>query len=419
MTDIDRLLAVRHPSSPPRCSWRISLVLLGCALWLGLSGGASAQRLDSTVSIGQSERIWSKTLQEERRLLVSLPPDYQRSNQRYPVLYLLDAEAQFHSTTGIINFLASQNGRIPEMIVVGVTNTKRARDLTPPAADPDTRKSPYEIGGADAFLTFLTTELTPWVEANYRTQPYRILVGHSFGGLFAVHTLLTRPDSYQAYIAISPSLWWDKRAPVAAAKAAIGRIPAGRHYLRLTWGDNENTIRDSTTELVQWLEANPPAGVQWSHRYYPGDDHGTTPHRSLYDGLEALFADWRLEFEIDDKPRELDLAAVEAHYARLSEKYGFLVKPTADAIGHVAGDLTKRKEHVAALELRRRNVRDYPWEPGVYAELGDVLAELNRPEEARRAYEQALQLQLEGESPYQDPLDAYREKLKKLAGGNN
>jgi predicted alpha/beta superfamily hydrolase len=399
-------------TSPMTPLLTLGRALLGLAM-VATCTSAWAQRVDSTIAIGQSSHLWSKTLQEERHLLIQLPKRYWQSNQRYPVLYLLDAEAQFQNVTASVDFLA-RSGRIPEMIIVGVANTNRTRDLTPALTDAKRRKEIPEAGGADAFLTFLTDELTPWVNTNYRTQPYRILAGHSFGGLFAVHALVTRPESFQAYIAVSPSLWWDDREPVKQAKARLGAIPPGRHFLRLTWGDNENVIRDSTTELVQWLTANPPPGVQWSQHYYPGDDHGTTPLRSHYDGLEALFANWRPRFEIDDVKQTFDLAAIEAHYANLSQQYGFPVKPTTEAIDFLASGLEERKDLTAALELRRRNLHDSPWRADVHAQIADLLVLLKRPEEARREYDQALQLRLQDDSPYDDPVAGYRDNIKKL-----
>ena len=176
------------------------------------------------------------------------------------------------------------------MIVIGVPNTDRSRDLTPLTTDPKEAERVPEAGGADAFLEFLTGELLPWVEARYRTEPFRILVGHSFGGLFNMHALLRAPDGFQAHIAVSPSLWWSGSALLARARAEIGRIePSAPHFLYLSWGDNESIIREPTEELVRWLSQNPPPGITWSHRYYAGDDHGSPPHRSLYDGLERLF----------------------------------------------------------------------------------------------------------------------------------
>ncbi len=208
---------------------KLRFVIGAALLAIGLCNSAWAQRLDSAVAIGQGSHIWSKTLQEERHLLIHLPPGYWHSDERYPVLFLLDAEAQFHHATGIVNFLGTDNGRIPEMIVVGVTNTNRTRDLTPATQDAEQRKDHPNAGGADAFLTFLADELRPWVNANYRTQPYRILVGHSLGGLFAVHSLLRRPDSFQPISRVSPSpggtsapRWpTPKRTSVACRPAAI------------------------------------------------------------------------------------------------------------------------------------------------------------------------------------------------------
>jgi predicted alpha/beta superfamily hydrolase len=395
----------------------LATAFVALALW-SPPPRALAQKLDSNISIGQSAHLWSDTLQEERRVLIYLPPHYAHSGTSYPVLYLLDAESQFHHSTGIVQFLASDNGRMPEMIVVGVTNTNRRRDLTPVTHDPEQLKDESGestgAGGADAFLKFLTDELAPWVDTRYRTAPYRVLSGHSFGGLFAVHALLTRPDAFQAYIAVSPSLWWDKQESLERAKAEIGKVPAGRNFLYLTWGDNEKNISDTTQALVDHLKAHPPANLQWSHRYYPGDDHGTTPHRSLYDGFEALFPDWALQFEINDVAQKFDLAAVESHYAKLSQRYGYTIKPSASAIGELADQLLEARQSEPALELLRRNVREYPWLTDVHVELADALEQQGRPEEALRSYEQALRLAVEDEHPYEDPVAEYRAKVRKL-----
>lgn len=381
-----------------------------------LPASAWAQKVDSGIVIGESARVWSETLQEERRLLIQLPPHYAQTGRSYPVLYLLDAESQFQHSASILQFLADAE-RMPEVIVVGITNTQRVRDLTPVTRDPELlAEDRGEMGGAEPFLKFLVDELAPWVNTRYRTQPYNILVGHSLGGLFAVQALLTRPEAFQAYIAISPSLWWDKRAMVARAKAGMGRIPDGRHYLRLTWGDKENDIRDSTQELVDWLKANPPGGVQWDSHYYPGDDHSTTPHRSLYDGMEALFAGWTPRYEIDDVKQKNDLAAIETHYAALSRKYGYTVQPSAYAIYQVSETLMENKEHAAALELLRRNVREYPWLADVHEQLGEALEKLGRPEEALLSYRQALRLSIGNENAYNDPISDYRRHVNKLRG---
>jgi predicted alpha/beta superfamily hydrolase len=66
--------------------------------------------------------------------------------------------------------------------------------------------------GANHFLSFLRTELFPFVEANYRGDPERrILSGWSFGGLFGLHTLFRQPESFSDYLILSPSIWWDEK----------------------------------------------------------------------------------------------------------------------------------------------------------------------------------------------------------------
>ena len=125
---------------------------------------------------------------------------------------MTDGDAHLGHTSATIEFL-SRNGRMPEMIVVAITNTDRTRDLTPtnasmPRRDGTEMNFPTS-GGSDKFLKFIETELIPKIEKDYRTQPYRVFAGHSFGGLFAIHSFLTRPEIFNAYIAVSPSMQWD------------------------------------------------------------------------------------------------------------------------------------------------------------------------------------------------------------------
>jgi len=168
------------------------------------------------VLAGQKVTLPSKVLGEDRTLWVSVPDSYARSAGRYPVLYLTDAEAQFEHTSATAAFLA-RNGFMPEVIVVGVQNTDRTRDLSP-SRDPEFPTS----GGADRFLEFLETELVPFVESGFRTVPFRIFAGHSAGGNFAFHAMRVRPDLFQAVIAVSPWLVWDKRKELALLTPRCG-----------------------------------------------------------------------------------------------------------------------------------------------------------------------------------------------------
>ncbi|MBL8266701.1 alpha/beta hydrolase, partial [Steroidobacter sp.] len=228
---------------------------------------------DTSVNMGRARTMWSSVLQEPRQLLISLPPNYERSGKSYPVVYLLDAEMQFAHAAGVLQFLGPFNERIPEMILIGVVNTDRGRDFVPAARNPAFRNDPmwnpsYERSNSDAFLKFFADDLIPWVEARYRAAPYRVLVGHSFGGIFSTQALIKRPELFQAHIAISPSLWYDGEALVAQTEAGI-RAQSAPPALFVSWADNEENIRVSTEKLVKALTRKPPPGLRWTHRYYP------------------------------------------------------------------------------------------------------------------------------------------------------
>ena len=172
-------------------------------LLLGMSFGvlgypAAAQEVDTPsepqpITIGETFSLTSEVLGEERAYSVYLPASYHSTTyapRRYPVLYLLDGDANFHPTTGMVRYMGegiNGNVQIPELIVVAIPNTDRNRDLTPThsmignggVVAPSLEAS----GGGDRFLDFIERELFAAIDSTYRTLPYRVLVGHSFGGL--------------------------------------------------------------------------------------------------------------------------------------------------------------------------------------------------------------------------------------------
>src|SRR6185295_11339504 len=178
--------------------------LLGVLVVLALvSSSAFAQA--GTVS---RLTIKSKVMGEDRLILVRTPVGYETNKQSYPVVYMTDGDQHIGHTSSTVEFLA-RNGRMSEMIVVGIPNTDRTRDLSPtkPKQEGATGAPQFPTaGGADNFLKFIETELIPEVEKRYRVTPFRMLAGHSLGGLFAVHAMLTKPDLFRSYVAVSPAL---------------------------------------------------------------------------------------------------------------------------------------------------------------------------------------------------------------------
>ena len=166
---------------------------------------------DNEFKIGTSKVINSHILQEKRKVWIYLPEGYDNSRTKYPLLYLLDGNTYFHTTTGLVDFL-SFAGDIPKLIIVGIENVNqdtRYRDFTPTQAKGFHGEDIPTSGGADNFLRFLKKELVPFIEKNYRTEPFKIIVGTSMGGLFTSYALIKEPGVFNAYFAISPSLGWD------------------------------------------------------------------------------------------------------------------------------------------------------------------------------------------------------------------
>ncbi|WNG38738.1 alpha/beta fold hydrolase [Archangium violaceum] len=350
------------------------------------------------ISLGAKYTLHSKLLEEERGFLVYLPPGYESSSERYPVLYLLDGDAHFHHATGVVQFLAG-NSHIPQMIVVGVSNTARLRDFTPPVQGDfrmpgdDSTQSAAEMfptaGGAERFLRFLEEELAPHIEARYRTRPYRILVGHSLGGLFALHTLMHHPSSFHAYIAISPSLWWNDGGLVRSAVKSLERLPSQERFLYMSMGDEGDGMLKPIQQLARTLEQARPARLAWHYSFLKNEQHVSTPHRTLYDGLETLFADMRLT---EAMARVGDLKKVEASYARMSKRLGFEVHPPEDALNFMGYQLLRRGKTDAAISVFRRNVEWHGGSANVHDSLGEALESVGQLEAARDSYKRALEL---------------------------
>lgn len=162
---------------------------------------------DSSVRIGRTHVIASRVLGEARPYLVYEPAG--SHGKPLPTIVVLDGDNHFLHTIATTGFLAQQ-GRMPLARVVAIPNTTdRTRDLTPHALDARQRADFPTAGGASRMLQFIGDELLPRVEATYGKAPMRILIGHSFGGLFVAHAMLTRPALFQAYVMVSPSLWFD------------------------------------------------------------------------------------------------------------------------------------------------------------------------------------------------------------------
>src|SRR6478735_7502454 len=283
-----------------------------------ISFGANAQS-DNKIVIGKVDSIYSKILGEERKVWVYTPNidgGNRDTSQHYPVVYLLDGDAHFESVAGMIQQLSQANGNTvyPEMIIVGIPNTDRTRDLTPThiTSDPPMMDSNFSktSGGGENFVAFIEKELVPHIDSVYPTAPYKVLIGHSFGGLTVMNVLTNHTKLFNAYIAIDPSMWYDRQRFLAATEKKLAEknyngtrlyvgiantMPGGMTLEKMKKDTSSDTrhIR-SIFEMDKFLKAHPQNGLKYASMYYENDNHGSVPFASEYDGLRFIFDYYRL-----------------------------------------------------------------------------------------------------------------------------
>lgn len=170
--------------------------------------------------------VASRAVGEARRINVHVPSGYTASaTTRFPVLYMPDGglDEDFPHVVNTVDSLISL-GAIRPVIVVGIPNTERRRDLTGPTrVHSDSTIAPH-VGGSAAFRRFIRDELMPVVRQRYRTTDERSIVGESLAGLFIVETFLLEPAMFDRYVAFDPSVWWNNGALVDSAAAHIALL---------------------------------------------------------------------------------------------------------------------------------------------------------------------------------------------------
>ncbi len=246
--------------------------------------------------------VQSKLLNEERKVYVYCPAtDSVNSTERFPVLYLLDADNHFELLAQYANYLSRADVlAVPKIIIVGIVNTDRRRDLTPTksildySGKPDSGNISKPSGGNENFLQFISSELMPEIDKNYKTNSYRIFAGHSFGGLSTINCLLTHPDMFNAYIAVSPSLWWDNEYLLKLTNEQLKKgstVNKKLFYCNGNEGGNNSFFHKGLLKLDSIITGKNLNGLNQMYKYYPAETHMTVPVIAYYDALRFIFKD--------------------------------------------------------------------------------------------------------------------------------
>lgn len=287
------------------------------------------------------DSIHSNLLNETRIFRVYLPKEIVEKKQKqaqYPVLYILDGEDNSLAISGMMHFLTEVNGNqiFPKMIVVFINNTNRTRDLTPYRANASAMlpKAMADVtGGAETFTQVIEKEIIPHINAKYPTSPYRALIGHSFGGIFALSVLQKHPDLFDDYIALDPSLWYDEGRFSTNVFQTIqaGKLRNKSLFIGLANTTNEPNLNKmlsskavfsvhekSILRFCQKLSHS--KSMPFNYQYYPHDDHGSVPFVGVYDGLRNIFKAHQLSYYEVVNPNFDAEKRINTYYKNLSAK---------------------------------------------------------------------------------------------------
>lgn len=403
----------------------VSLLALVCNI-------QSKAQSDVLYKTGIADSLYSEVFGEQKNIWVELPEQYNpESKEKYPVVFVLDGSVQMRALSSVYNYYWGHY--LPNMILVGISNqTNRTRDLTPTEVN-----LPYikESGGAENFTKFIEKELIPYIDKHYPTTTYRTLIGHSYAGLFTVNTLINHPLLFSNYIAIDPSLDWDKQNLIKTGKSKLLSNTYKNKSLfiamageQLHMQDNTITIENvkqdtseytmfarSILELSDYLEGKSGKALAFSKAYYPNDLHGTVPLPAIKDGLLSVFNWYKMENPSKfNNPETLvaDLLSIINYRAeKLTSHFGYNTPPMDEEqmnmMGYMALQFGQAEKAKAFFDM---NIKFYPKSANSYDSMADYY-------EAQADLKQALvyvkkAYEISGDPYHKTRLEGLKEKLK-------
>ncbi|MBE0663487.1 MAG: prolyl oligopeptidase family serine peptidase [Bacteroidales bacterium] len=346
--------------------------------------------------VGITDSIHSGFLNEFREIYIQLPDNYNPDkNQKYPVVYILDGEIFLPTLTDVQNYYSG--GFTPEMVLIGIANNRnRLRDLTT-STIATTYGMPFteENGGAENFSQFIEKELIPYIEENYAVSNFRTLIGHSYGGLFTVYSLLKHPHLYANYLAIDPSLDWDGQKLLKEAEEVLATQKFENKSLFMSLSGQLNmqdsnvsidNVMQDTTEFTMFARSNiafskvvsqnVQNGLSFEWKFYPGDLHGTISFPSIMDGLISLFEWYQWEntdkFNSPDTPKEELLSIIKQREKKLKDHFGYFEPPYPEEILNMSGYMNMDMEQLEKAKMYFELAMEYyPESANAYDSMAD------------------------------------------------
>lgn len=365
--------------------------LLLLTLFFGLVSETISQVGDFEYKIDRRE-IESKFLNEVHTINIYLPIDYQTNINKYPVLYVLESLYHFTKALNAVHGLGKLSTEIPEMIIVGINSSDRWRDLTPSNTDAWMDYPIPQSGNGANYLSFLSEEVVPLIDSAYRTQPFRVVYGHSLGGLYSLYSLSENPMLFDGIIASSPNLEYDDRIINKHTRELLLN-PIEDYKFIFLCGDNDSESYTIEAELYTNLIDSFTKNIDHHFHNYVNFNHWDVPNQSMIDGLRFVFNDYHLP----DSIIKSGASGIERFYNKASSLYGYPVKPMVGYMNYLGYAQLNVGNYQEAIELFEYNTRLYPEDANVYDSLGEGYLKWGKKNLAIKNYEISLRLNPDNE----------------------
>lgn len=364
----------------------------------------STIKKSDAITIGLKHTITSEILNEDRQIIISLPKDYAKSSASYPVLYVTDGFQNIEHIRGSVEIL-TRTGNIPPIIIVGIKSINRVRDFTFTAS----KNRPKSGGGGNQFLKFIETELIPHVDTTYRTNDFKILEGHSLGGLFSAATLIEKPNLFQAFIIMSPAFWWNNEELTQKAQTFFIANPNLEKTLFFGIGKDESAdtfgMRKELTNFIDVLKTNRPKKINYDHKEFDDEGHMSSPLLSNYYGLKFIFSD--LKYSEKFIATYSDKAFLKKE-KEIIFKYGEEAKRTAESYYNLGASIYQ-KNLSGAITVFKRSIEVYPYDINLITTLAKLYEKNNKISSAVETYKYAIEVSekynFNNEESYQKEID--------------
>ncbi|PCI59776.1 MAG: hypothetical protein COB37_10790 [Kordiimonadales bacterium] len=309
------------------------------------------------IVVGKSYQLASAVLERDWQIQVALPAGYEAaeaSGKTYPVLYVLDGEWQFSFVVSLAKRLAN-TGHLPGVIVVGIPREESDRGWF-------SARTPQ----SDQLLDFIDKEVFAFIDGTFRTRDNRTIIGWAYAGGMALHSLVTRPEMFDAYVVSSayPSATAGFRnvtkTTVEALEEKITGLDSFKEFLYFGAATNEDMVTTGSDTLAATLKASAPRDMNWTYDVLPEEDHETTPFRIVPAALKSYFKDYQVLYydTLADYKTHGGVATLEAYYEARADKYG--TNPVVDIralagairLGMAADDVDSVNQLVAEIDYK-------------------------------------------------------------------